>query len=189
MSRPKRYLLLAALLTVAVVGFVVWFSVFHLRNFSTVESGVLYRSGQLSETGLKYAIALYGIKTVVTLRADSDPTKPNLDDWEEELCVAKGVRYIHLAPRAWNVDDHGELPAEKMVTEFLTIMDDPSNFPVLIHCFAGVHRTGTLSAIYRLEYQHWNADRTVADMEAHGFLPGRNREAIEKFLRTYQPRR
>ena len=68
-------------------------------------------------------------------------------------------------------------------------MDGPAYVPVLIHSFAGVHRTGTLSAIYRLEYQHRTADRTVADMEDHGFLPGKNREAIEKFLRAYQPRR
>jgi tyrosine-protein phosphatase SIW14 len=186
MLRSKRFWLALALIAVMVCGFVIWFSVFHLRNFDTVEPHVLYRSGQLSETGLKYAIALHGIKTVVTLRADN---KPNQDEWEEAYCNSHQVRYVHLNPRSWNTDDHGELPATKMVAEFLSMMDDPANYPVLIHCFAGVHRTGTLCAIYRLDYQHWSADRTIAEMEQHGFLPGKNREAVEAFLRAYQPRK
>jgi tyrosine-protein phosphatase SIW14 len=76
-----------------------------------------------------------------------------------------------------------------VVREFLRVMDDPTNHPVLVHCFAGVHRTGTLCAVYRMEYQGWTADRAIAEMEEYGFEPGRSRQAIEGYLRAHRPRR
>ena len=39
-----------------------------IRNFHVVRRGVLYRSGQLSISGLQRIIHDYGIKTVITLR-------------------------------------------------------------------------------------------------------------------------
>ncbi len=41
----------------------------HARNFHTVEPGVLYRSGQLTATGLEAILRLYGIRTVVAAAA------------------------------------------------------------------------------------------------------------------------
>jgi len=37
-------------------------------------------------------------------------------------------------------------------------MDNPSNYPVLIHCFHGVGRAEMYSAIYRIEYENWDRD-------------------------------
>ena len=51
----------------------------------------------------------------------------------------------------------------------LAVFDDPSNYPILIHCRAGLHRTGCMAAIYRMEYQGWTPERAVDEMRAHGF--------------------
>ncbi|MBX9581858.1 MAG: dual specificity protein phosphatase family protein [Gemmataceae bacterium] len=166
-----------------------WADDHHLRNFRAVEPGVLYRSGQLTPTGMKYALRRHGIRTVVTLRTVRDPGKPYPDEWEADVCAAHGARHVRLVPRAWLVDETGELPAEQLVREFLAVMDDPANHPVLVHSFAGVHRTGTMCAIFRREYQGWPADRAIEEMDGFGFRPGPIRDAIEDYLRAYRPRR
>lgn len=187
MTRRGRFFV--AVVSAAVAVSFVWGVSYHLRNFHAVEPGVLYRCGQLTPTGLKYALHRHRIKTVVTLRTVRDPDKPYLDEWEADGCATHGVRHIRIVPRPWLVDAKGELPAEEVVREFLAVMDDPANHPVLVHCFAGVHRTGTLCAVYRMEYQGWTPDRAIAEMEGYGFEPGRDREAIEGYLRAYGPRR
>ena len=48
-------------------------------------------------------------------------------------------------------------------------MDDPANYPVLIHCKAGLHRTGVMVAVYRMEYQAWTSHEAISEMKAHGF--------------------
>jgi protein-tyrosine phosphatase len=48
-------------------------------------------------------------------------------------------------------------------------MDDPANHPVLIHCRAGLHRTGVLAAVYHMEYEHWSPAEALLDLKANGF--------------------
>ena len=47
-----------------------------------------------------------------------------------------------------------------MDPEFLAVMDNRANYPVLVHCFAGIHRTGTMCAVFRMEYHGWSAFST-----------------------------
>ncbi len=183
-----RRRLLLALAVVAVPVVVAWAVDHHLRNLHTVKPGVLYRSGQLTPTGLRYVLRRHRIRTVVTLRTVRDPNRPYLDAWEADVCAAHGVRHVRILPRVWSPDETGELPGEQAVREFLAVMDDPANHPVLVHCFAGVHRTGVLCAAYRMEYQGWSAAAAVAEMEGYGFEPGPGRETIEGYLRAYHPR-
>ena len=37
-------------------------------------------------------------------------------------------------------------------------MDNPANYPVLIHCYHGVGRAEMYSALYRIEYEGWDKD-------------------------------
>jgi tyrosine-protein phosphatase SIW14 len=160
----------------------------HMRGLRVVEPGKLYRSGQLTPQGFERVLHEQGIKTVITLRTSRTSGLPP-DTWEEGICAARGVKHVRIVPRVWGADEKGEIPAEQGVKEFLAVMDDPTNYPVLVHCFAGIHRTGTMCAIYRMEYQGWTAERSIEEMEYYGFAPEDMHEHIGGYLRDYQPRR
>jgi tyrosine-protein phosphatase SIW14 len=160
----------------------------HLRNFRVVEDSVLYRSGQLTPAGLERVVHDRGIKTLITLRTTRVAGRLPPDSWEEEFCATHGLKHVRIPPRVWGADEKGEIPAEEAVREFLKVMDDRKNYPVLVHCFAGIHRTGTMCAIFRMEFHHWSADRAIAEMELYGFDPLDMKENIEGYLRSYAPR-
>jgi len=161
-----------------------------MRNFHVVEEGVLYRSGQLSPAAFEQVLNDRGIKTVVTLRTVRDKTLPYPDDFERQICEAHGLKHIRIEPLVWSPDEHGDIPAEQNVAKFLELMSDSNRHPVLVHCFAGVHRTGTMCAIYRMEAYRWSAERAIVEMQACGFDSGKDAgtKAIENYLRNYQPR-
>ncbi len=184
----RRWIVLACLFGV-LAGLIPTLYGTHLRNFRTVRPGVLYRSGQLSPTGLDLVLRAYRIRTVVTLRTVRDPGRPYPDAWEEAACAARGARHVRILPRSWLLDETDEPPAATTVREFLAVMDDPANHPVLVHCFAGVHRTGTLAAVFRVEYEGWDTDAAIAELERRGFAPGLARRPIDNFLRGYRRRR
>ena len=69
------------------------------RNFRVVQDGVLYRSAQLSPSGLDRAIHDYGIRTVVSFRYGEPEGAPPPDLWEEDFCRKLGVNYARIAIR------------------------------------------------------------------------------------------
>jgi len=157
------------------------------RNFRVVRAGVLYRSGQMSVSGLDRLVNDYGIRTVVSLRDSYVPggTPPDLK--EEEYCRKMDILHVRIAPRAWESPTGGPAPVEEGVRRFLEVMADPSNYPVLVHCFAGIHRTGAYCAIYRMEFEGWSNAEALAEMKACGYDNLDEEWDIRGFLETYRP--
>lgn len=189
MPSPVAWLLSVAVGGVIIGGPVAYSSYLnsHFRNFRVVEDGVLYRSGQLSEHGLKSLIERYGIKTVISLRAARTPGEPHPEQAEEDFLKAQGIQFIRLIPKVWSVHEGG-VPADENVATFLNVMDDPSNYPVLIHCFAGIHRTGTFCAIYRMEYHRWSTAEALAELRTLGYDNIEEHDDVVSYLKNYQPR-
>lgn len=165
------------------------------KRLRIVEPGVLYRSGQLSGDGFTEAVLRYGIRTIVNAQDEwPDPEVPNnlfsrQALKESELCRQLGVRYIHLPP---DLIQRTRIPAERpqAIGQFLAIMDDPANHPVLLHCRAGLHRTGCLVSVFRMEYQGRTPLETVREMKAHGFGDFSCTSAndyIIQYVLTFQP--
>jgi hypothetical protein len=157
------------------------------RNFHVVREGVLYRSGQLPEGGLKRVIYDHHIKTVVTLRYPSASDKPAPDAAEERMCLEQGLHYFRLPYQSWSGrEDDGAVPAEANVQQFLEIMKDPRNHPVLVHCFAGIHRTGAMCAVYRMEFEHWSPQQAMQEMKDMGYAA--HHQDVFGYLERYQSR-
>ena len=160
------------------------------RNFHVVEDGVLYRSGQLPWEGLKRVIHDQRIKTIVTLRYAPSPDKPAPDQDEERECRAMGLHYFRLPYQPWTGPENDAadraVPAEANIQQFLDIMKDPRNHPVLVHCFAGIHRTGAMCAVYRMEFDHWSPDQAMREMKELGYAA--HHRDVFKYLENYQPR-
>ncbi|MFO0806655.1 MAG: dual specificity protein phosphatase family protein [Gemmataceae bacterium] len=159
-----------------------------IRNFHVVQDGVLYRSGQLTPDTFQRVLDECSIRTVVTMRTTRDQSRPYPDAWEETVCAGRNVKHVRLLPKVWGENEKGEIPADENVKRFLDLMADPANHPVLIHCFAGIHRTGTMCALFRIENQGWSADRAIEEMQLRGFAPEDMHEHIETYLRGYKPR-
>src|SRR4051794_2118372 len=75
------------------------------RNFRVVRPDVLYRSGQMTLTGLQKVVHDYGIKTVVTLRDTADEEGEPPDLAEERYCKAQEFNHVRIPPRSWDAPD------------------------------------------------------------------------------------
>lgn len=141
---------------------------------------ILIRSPQPDRGDLRELAATHGVKTVVNLRGES-PDK----DWfqEEQKGVADiGARWVQLKV------DGANAPSPEVVERFMNLVEDPANWPVLVHCQGGVHRTGLVCALYRIQYQGWSPEAAVAEMEDLWFnWTLRDRERVKEYLRAYQP--
>jgi hypothetical protein len=64
-------------------------------------------------------------------------------------------------------------------------MRNPANHPVLVHCFAGIHRTGAFCAIYRMEFDHWTNAQAIREMRNLGYTD--DHMDVQAYLENYRP--
>jgi len=110
-------------------------------NLRPVESGELWRSGQMSPGRLEYAIAKHGIKTVISLRGVNEDEAWYRD--EVAKCAELGVTHHDLP---WTMR---RIPEPESLQQLLDWYASAEK-PILVHCQAGIHRAGVASASYRL---------------------------------------
>ena len=66
-------------------------------------------------------------------------------------------------------------------------MADRNNYPVLIHCCAGIHRTGAYCAIYRMECEHWSNAQALDELHRFGYEHLYDEWDILTYLEDYRP--
>ena len=165
------------------------------KRLRVVADGRVYRSGQMTADGFRDACRRYGIKTVINLQDDEthtanderDPLIPvsPLDKrtvHQSEVLGEVGVRLVQLDGSALNADGAGGRP--KLVDQFLAVMDDEANYPVLLHCKAGLHRTGLMTAVYRMEYEGRSREESLEELKANGFGEFKATDAND-YVRAY----
>ena len=62
-------------------------------------------------------------------------------------------------------------PSQTAVQTFIATLKDPHNQPVLVHDADGADRTGAMLAFYRMQEQHWSAEKAYKEMLHYGFHP------------------
>ena len=115
-----------------------------------------------------------GVKSIVTIRED-----PLDDDW------VKDVNYLHVSSNDMGVPEFADLTfAVDFIHRRIT-----NSEPVMVHCLAGMGRTGTILACYLIKYQNLSADEAIQKVreERSGSIQSYPQEEIifrfEKFLK------
>ncbi len=128
------------------------------HNFETITEGKVYKSGVIPPDEIESYVNKYHIKSIIDLRFPGTGDDVNNPEIPIELTAEKnavkkikGVNYFN------NGSD--QVPVQKNLDMFFEIMDNPNNYPVLIHCYHGVGRAEMYSAIYRIEYENMNRDK------------------------------
>src|SRR5947207_816368 len=97
------------------------------------------------------------------------------------------ILHVRISPRAWESPTGGPAPVEEGVRRFNEIMADPRNYPVLVHCFAGVHRTGAYCAIYRMEHERVTNAEAIDELKRSGYVNLDQEWDILGYLEEYRP--
>ena len=144
-----------------------------IDNFGQVNDNY-YRGAQ--PQGHDYAdLSALGVKTVIDLTAD-DEAQAN----EGGLVQGAGMKFVRIP-----MTTHDE-PAPAAVAQFLKLVNDPANQPVYVHCVGGHHRTGAMTAVYRMTQDGWTADRAYAEMQQYGFGPAFLHGTLKSFVYDYR---
>jgi len=131
----------------------------HLNyNFKEISKARVYKSGVIPPHKLAKYVHQYNIKSIIDLRMPGtndlklNPEIPGELQLEKvAVSKIKGLKYFN--------NPSGQIPTQKNIDDFLTIMDNPDNYPVLIHCYHGTGRAILYSAIYKIEYENFTNEK------------------------------
>ncbi|HSE40262.1 MAG TPA: dual specificity protein phosphatase family protein [Acidobacteriota bacterium] len=147
-----------------------WSSI-KVKNFGRIDEQY-FRGAQPKNHDYEDLAAL-GIKTVITLtNSDTDPN-------EKVMVENAGMKYYQIP-----MDSHTP-PADSQLAEFLRLVNDPESYPVYVHCAAGKHRTGVMTAIYRMTKYRWTADQAYKEMKKYKFGLSFFHPKLKKYIYDY----
>jgi len=126
--------------------------------------------------GRDYAdLAALGVKTLINLT--SDDASPD----EKAMAEKAGLGYFQI-PMTTRV-----VPTVAQLAEFMKIVNDPANQPVYVHCVGGKHRTGVMTAAYRMAHDGWTAERAFKEMKQFKFGADFLHPEFKQFVYSYRP--
>ena len=144
-----------------------------IDNFGRINEHY-YRGALPHETDYP-ALARLGVKAMIDLTDDDG------DSSEQRLAETAGMKFFKLAMNTRVVPTAGQ------IATFLSIVDDPANQPVYVHCVGGRHRTGVMTAIYRMLEDKWTPDQAFKEMKSYKFGADFLHPEFKKFVLAFNP--
>jgi tyrosine-protein phosphatase SIW14 len=141
-----------------------------IDNFGKI-SDTYYRGAQPNDSDYLDLAAL-GVRTVIDLTRDGRPE-------ESELVERAGMKFYRIPMTT------SDRPADEAIERFLKLVNDPLNQPVYVHCQGGRHRTGVMTAVYRMTHDGWTADRSYQEMKQFNFEGFPGHPTLKHFVYDY----
>lgn len=145
-----------------------------IDNFARVNA--TYFRGAQPEGDDYAALAALGVKTVINLIGDSD-----LDAGEQAAVEGHGMRYVHI-PMSTRA-----APTDQQLQQFLSIVNAPDQQPVYVHCVGGRHRTGVMTAVYRMTNDGLSGQQAFAEMKRFKYGPDFLHPEFKQFVYGFKP--
>ena len=127
-----------------------------VKRFRYVAPGLL--CGGQPEPGALTILKKGGVRTIIDLRDSAHSTRN-----EEQVAKLLGLTYYNIPL------SHHEKISSETITKYLSIVNDPQQQPVFMHCRAGRDRTAAMIAVYRLNKEGWTASKSYEEMVSSGF--------------------
>jgi protein tyrosine/serine phosphatase len=144
-----------------------------IANFGRINDNY-YRGGQPG--GRDYAdLAALGVKTVIDLQEYGVVSEPTSVE-------AAGMKYVRIGMNT-RIN-----PTQAQLEQFLQIVNDPDSQPVYVHCAGGRHRTGVMTAVYRMTGDGWSGDQAFKEMKKYNFGADFLHPEFKKFVYAFTPR-
>lgn len=115
-------------------------------------------------------VAANGFRSILTFRSNRD----GVNTLRERLMVEKHkLRFYNLPVR-------GSLPTYKQIDEFLALLRDKNNHPMLVNC-GFIERVAPYMMMFRLIEQGWSEERALDEASRSGL----RKDELKKFARGY----
>ena len=147
-------------------------SAIHIDNFGQVNDRY-YRGARPQGDDFR-ALATLGVKTLIDLAEEGDQS-------EEANAKTAGMHFVRI-PMSTR-----KAPSAETVAQFLALVNDPANQPVYVHCIGGRHRTGVMTAIYRMNVDGWNSARAWTEVKQYKYGAEFLHPEFKEFISTYVP--
>jgi protein tyrosine/serine phosphatase len=142
-----------------------------IDNFGRISDN-FYRGAQ--PKGQDYAdLAALGVKTVINL------TSHDADINEKSMVEKAGMKYVQIP-----MTTH-EPPTPTKISQFLSLASNPDARPIYVHCVGGKHRTGVMTALYRMTGEGWTADQAFQEMKQYKFGADFLHKEFKSFVFSY----
>lgn len=135
----------------------------------------IYRGKQPGQSDFR-ELADMGIRTVLDLRG-GPIHKPR----ERKRVESLGMQYVSIRLSGlWE-------PKDKQIAQVLNVLDDPSKWPIFIHCWRGDDRSGMVLACYRIQHDHWTNQQALEEATHLGL--SHFEILIRRYIRHFNPSR
>jgi protein tyrosine/serine phosphatase len=141
-----------------------------IDNFGKI-SDSYYRGAQPDARDYTDLAAL-GIRTVIDLTRDGRSDEPGQVE-------RAGMKFYRIPMTT------SDRPADAAITQFLALVNNPANQPVYVHCQGGRHRTGVMTAVFRMTQDGWTADHAYAEMKQFNFEGFPGHPTLKNFVFDY----
>ena len=119
-------------------------------------------------------LAAIGVKTVIDLQIDGPSN-------EAGNVAAAGMKFFRIGMTT------SKAPTDAQIAQFFEIVNNPANQPVYVHCAGGRHRTGTMTALYRMTFDGWNAAQAYTEMKQFRFEGFPDHPVLRNYVYAYRP--
>ena len=117
-------------------------------------------------------LAAIGVKTVIDLQLDGPAN-------EAGNVTAAGMKFFRIGMTT------SKAPTDAQVAQFFEIVNNPANQPVYVHCAGGRHRTGTMTALYRMTFDGWNPSQAYSEMKQFHFEGFPDHPVLRNYVYAY----
>ena len=144
----------------------------HIGNFGKVNDN--YFRGAQPKGSDYHDLAALGVKTVIDLQKDGPSS-------EAGSVTAAGMKFFRIGMTT------SKAPTDAQIAQFFEIVNNPANQPVYVHCAGGRHRTGTMTALYRMTFDGWNASQAYNEMKQYRFEGFPDHPVLRNYVYAYTP--